>query len=145
MAKKLISFLYSVIMTDQPNIVLLNRCHVLMLTFSCVTIPDWSWFQLIPLPGTAQAKIEDVSRLFLNHVSQMPMNVPMIQVKLMSHKKFALVVVVKWTQYITSIVIWFCNSFVVFDFLDHLLYFLLCIFLAGLYYVSLFVYICSFY
>ncbi|XP_063432619.1 protein unc-13 homolog A-like isoform X5 [Mytilus trossulus] len=35
--------------------------------------------QLIPLPGTAQAKIEDVSRLFLNHVSQMPMNVPMIQ------------------------------------------------------------------
>lgn len=50
----------------------------------------WKWtevwimamlFQLIPLPGTAQAKIEDVSRLFLNHVSQMPMNVPMIQVK----------------------------------------------------------------
>ncbi|KAL3866051.1 hypothetical protein ACJMK2_043392 [Sinanodonta woodiana] len=35
--------------------------------------------QLLPLPGTAQAKIEDVSRLFLNHVSQMPMNVPMIQ------------------------------------------------------------------
>lgn len=37
-------------------------------------------FQLIALPGSAQAKIEDVSRLFLNHVSQMPMNVPMIQV-----------------------------------------------------------------
>jgi hypothetical protein len=36
--------------------------------------------QLLPLPGSAQAKIEDVSRLFLNHVSQMPMNVPMIQV-----------------------------------------------------------------
>ncbi|XP_052796783.1 protein unc-13 homolog A-like isoform X3 [Mya arenaria] len=35
--------------------------------------------QLIVLPGSAQAKIEDVSRLFLNHVSQMPMNVPMIQ------------------------------------------------------------------
>ncbi|KAK3097666.1 hypothetical protein FSP39_011924, partial [Pinctada imbricata] len=35
--------------------------------------------QLLPLPGAAQTKIEDVSRLFLNHVSQMPMNVPMIQ------------------------------------------------------------------
>lgn len=35
--------------------------------------------QLIPLPGAAQTKIEDVSRLFLSHVSQMPMNVPMIQ------------------------------------------------------------------
>ncbi|XP_053405969.1 protein unc-13 homolog A-like isoform X6 [Mercenaria mercenaria] len=35
--------------------------------------------KLLPLPGSAQAKIEDVSRLFLNHVSQMPMNVPMIQ------------------------------------------------------------------
>ncbi|XP_065944867.1 protein unc-13 homolog B isoform X5 [Magallana gigas] len=35
--------------------------------------------RLIPLPGAAQTKIEDVSRLFLSHVSQMPMNVPMIQ------------------------------------------------------------------
>ncbi|XP_021362642.1 protein unc-13 homolog A-like isoform X5 [Mizuhopecten yessoensis] len=35
--------------------------------------------QLLPLPGTAQAKIEDVSRLLFNNVSQLPMNVPMIQ------------------------------------------------------------------
>ncbi|XP_064619092.1 protein unc-13 homolog B-like isoform X2 [Lineus longissimus] len=33
--------------------------------------------QLLPLPGNAQAKIEDMSRLFLNHVSHMP--VAMIQ------------------------------------------------------------------
>ncbi|XP_052282013.1 protein unc-13 homolog A-like isoform X4 [Dreissena polymorpha] len=32
--------------------------------------------QLLVLPSGAQAKIEDVSRLFLNHVSQMPMTVP---------------------------------------------------------------------
>ncbi|XP_025078268.1 protein unc-13 homolog B-like isoform X7 [Pomacea canaliculata] len=37
--------------------------------------------QLLPLPGNAQAKIEDMSRILLNHVSQMPVNVPMKQVK----------------------------------------------------------------
>lgn len=38
-------------------------------------------FQLLPLPSNAQAKIEDMSRILLNHVSQMPMNTPMKQVK----------------------------------------------------------------
>ncbi|XP_055956306.1 protein unc-13 homolog B isoform X3 [Patella vulgata] len=37
--------------------------------------------QLLPLPGNAQAKIEDMSRILLNHVSQMPSNNPMKQVK----------------------------------------------------------------
>ncbi|XP_055864436.1 protein unc-13 homolog B-like isoform X1 [Biomphalaria glabrata] len=37
--------------------------------------------QLLPLPSNAQAKIEDMSRMLLNHVSQMPMNTPMKQVK----------------------------------------------------------------
>ncbi|KAL8606645.1 hypothetical protein ACOMHN_025744 [Nucella lapillus] len=37
--------------------------------------------QLLPLPGNAQAKIEDMSRILLNHVSQMPVNMPMKQVK----------------------------------------------------------------
>ncbi|KAK3799106.1 hypothetical protein RRG08_051382 [Elysia crispata] len=36
---------------------------------------------LLPLPSNAQAKIEDMSRILLNHVSQMPMNTPMKQVK----------------------------------------------------------------
>ncbi|GFR73847.1 protein unc-13 homolog B [Elysia marginata] len=35
--------------------------------------------QLLPLPSNAQAKIEDMSRILLNHVSQMPMNTPMKQ------------------------------------------------------------------
>ncbi|XP_048250528.1 protein unc-13 homolog B-like isoform X1 [Haliotis rufescens] len=37
--------------------------------------------QLLPIAGNAQAKIEDMSRLLLNHVSQMPGNNPMKQVK----------------------------------------------------------------
>ncbi|XP_076465349.1 protein unc-13 homolog B-like [Babylonia areolata] len=36
---------------------------------------------LLPLAGNAQAKIEDMSRMLLNHVSQMPVNMPMKQVK----------------------------------------------------------------
>ena len=33
--------------------------------------------QLLPLPGNAQAKIEGMSRVLLNHVSQMPSKMPM--------------------------------------------------------------------
>lgn len=33
--------------------------------------------QILPLPGNAQAKIQDASRLLLNHVSQMPSKMPM--------------------------------------------------------------------
>ena len=40
-----------------------------------------STMQLIPLPSNAQAKIGDMSRMLLNHVSQMPMNMPLKQVK----------------------------------------------------------------
>lgn len=47
-----------------------------------VTLPaSMPFFQLLPLSSNAQAKIEDMSRVLLNHVSQMPMNAPMKQVK----------------------------------------------------------------
>lgn len=37
----------------------------------------WVCLQLLNLPGNAQAKIEGVSKLLLNHVSQMPSKMPM--------------------------------------------------------------------
>lgn len=38
--------------------------------------PTTRYLQLFPIPGNAQAKIEDVSRLLLNQVSQMPSKMP---------------------------------------------------------------------
>ena len=42
--------------------------------------------QLLPLPGNAQAKIEDMSRLLLNHVSQMPSKMPMAVIQVTESK-----------------------------------------------------------
>lgn len=47
------------------------------LNFSSSLLTSHFQLQLLPLPGNAQAKIEDMSRLLLNHVSQMPSKMPM--------------------------------------------------------------------